>query len=450
MSSLDLIFMSLRNLTRRKMRTIFTLMGVLIGAASIITMVSLIMGMQATIEERVSRMGSLTTLNVYNYSNDPNVRERAELDDKFISMVEGWKGVEAVSPVVYANVKGVSGKYLSWLNLIGMKPEAMVALGYEATEGRMLTADDTSAVVMGAWAQGWWYNPKRVSYYYYDQGGVDMWNDKVEITFDVMYGEDQKQDGGSGQSNKPAKLHRINVVGTIRESGDERDWYIVMNADYLRQLIKEYQSTQGGFPGQQQQQKNPTYDRVIVKVRSLDSVKEIQKRIQDLGLTAYGLIDTLEEMQATTSGIKLILGFLGFICLIVACFGICNTMIMSIYERTREIGIMKVLGATFADIRKQFLFEAAAIGFIGGLVGLAISAAISFFLNTFGADLFGDMIGGGYYYYYGDSVSNAVSLIPAWLAVGSLVLTTFVGVLAGIYPALRAMRLSALEAIRNE
>jgi ABC-type antimicrobial peptide transport system permease subunit len=127
----------------------------------------------------------------------------------------------------------------------------------------------------------------------------------------------------------------------------------------------------------------------------------------------------------------------------VAALGITNTMIMSIYERTREIGIMKVLGCLLGDIGKMFLLEAGLIGAIGGLLGILFSQGVSFLMNKAGVSLIGGMI------YTGSGVTR-ISIIPVWLMLAAVAFATFVGLVSGFYPARRAMKLSALSAIRTE
>ena len=107
---------------------------------------------------------------------------------------------------------------------------------------------------------------------------------------------------------------------------------------------------------------------------------------------------------------------------------------MSIYERTREIGVMKVIGATVADIRRLFLTEAAFIGFMGGLVGVAISYGVSKIVNVVGVSM----------------GQQTLSVIPVWLGLLGIIFATFVGVAAGFFPAVRATKLSALAAIKTE
>ena len=132
---------------------------------------------------------------------------------------------------------------------------------------------------------------------------------------------------------------------------------------------------------------------------------------------------------------------------------------VSVVERTKEIGVMKVLGCELGSIRTMFLLESSTIGFIGGLIGVAFSLLASFVLNNLstilaafgqggGLDLSG-LMGGGYYYMDGGG-SAAISIIPPWLMLAALVFATLVGLVAGILPANKAVRISALEAIRHD
>ena len=132
--------------------------------------------------------------------------------------------------------------------------------------------------------------------------------------------------------------------------------------------------------------------------------------------------------------IQAVLGGIGAVSLFVAAIGIANTMMMSIYERTKEIGIMKVLGCSLGRIRDLFLMEAAFIGLSGGIIGLILSYGISAVIN----------------YVLGQTYMGSISYIPLWLSLTALVFAVIIGMLAGLMPALRAMRLSALSALRNE
>ncbi len=135
------------------------------------------------------------------------------------------------------------------------------------------------------------------------------------------------------------------------------------------------------------------------------------------------------------------MGGIGAISLFVAAIGIINTMVMSIYERTREIAVIKVLGASFSSIRWLFLAESSLIGFLGGGLGLVISYILSFLINMYGSAMIG-AVGP-------DAQAVQISLIPLWLNAFSLFFGAVIGLLAGLYPAVRAMRLDPVTAMRH-
>ena len=148
----------------------------------------------------------------------------------------------------------------------------------------------------------------------------------------------------------------------------------------------------------------------------------------------------MNQAEQQSRMIQAVLGGIGAVSLFVAAIGIANTMMMSIYERTKEIGVIKVLGCDMGDIRNMFLIESGFIGFMGGVVGLAFSYAVSAMLNHVPA--LADLIGNG--------TGGNISRIPLWLAGSAVGFAILVGMLAGFFPAMRAMKLSPLAAIRNE
>lgn len=134
------------------------------------------------------------------------------------------------------------------------------------------------------------------------------------------------------------------------------------------------------------------YSSINVKAESLDAVSDVEQSIKDLGYSTYSMQSMRDELNKQTRQIELMLGGLGAISLLVAAIGITNTMIMSISERTKEIGIMKALGCYVRDIRAMFLMEAGSIGLLGGILGLIFSFIISVIINLFSFGAFG---GGG-------------------------------------------------------
>ncbi|MEG7531807.1 MAG: FtsX-like permease family protein, partial [Hungatella sp.] len=129
----------------------------------------------------------------------------------------------------------------------------------------------------------------------------------------------------------------------------------------------------------------------------------------------------------------------GAVSLFVAAIGIANTMMMAIYERTKEIGVIKVLGCDMGVIRDMFLLESGFIGFMGGVIGVTFSYGVSYVMNRFLG--LSQMMAG---------IAGDISRIPTWLSLSAIAFAIFVGMAAGFFPSLRAMKLSPLAAIRNE
>ena len=156
-----------------------------------------------------------------------------------------------------------------------------------------------------------------------------------------------------------------------------------------------------------------------------------------------------DEVKKEMATIQLALGGIGAVSLFVAAIGIMNTMIMSVSERTKEIGIMKALGCFVSDIRKLFLLEASYIGLLGGIVGSALSGIISFIINIVYVNLSGAQLEESLIKYLLTS-PNRISIMPLWLFLFGVLFSMLVGLAAGTYPALKAVKISPLEAMKNE
>ncbi len=186
-----------------------------------------------------------------------------------------------------------------------------------------------------------------------------------------------------------------------------------------------------------------------VKATDINTVGDVESEIKAMGYNTYSMASMREEMQKSARQMQLMLGGLGAISLFVAAIGITNTMIMSISERTKEIGIMKSLGCYVRDIRALFLMEAGTIGLLGGIVGSVFSFLISWGINIVS-------IGMGFTkeallqaIFGGEGVSR-ISVIPVWLVAFAIVFSIFIGLASGYYPANKAVKISALEAIKSE
>ena len=236
------------------------------------------------------------------------------------------------------------------------------------------------------------------------------------------------------ETEKTKKL-TLQVVG-IMDKDAPNGYYAYAPLDVMQNIQKMMLTSE-----QKKQKKRDDYNQITIMTEDVTYTKTILQTLKDSGYNAYSIADSLEGVEDQARVIQMVLGGIGGITLLVAAIGIINTMVMSIYERTKEIAIMKVIGATFNDIRLMFLAEAGMIGFFGGLLGLVFSYGLSFLINQLSGDFMGN--------YMGTGEALNISLIPWWLAVFAIVFSILIGLLAGVYPANRAVKLSPIEAMRN-
>ena len=176
-----------------------------------------------------------------------------------------------------------------------------------------------------------------------------------------------------------------------------------------------------------------------MKVARAQDTDDVEAQVKAMGFTAVSLNDALQGAKRAFIILDIALSLIGSIALAVSSLGIVNTMVMSILERTREIGIMKAIGGSDADIRRIFLVEAAALGLAGGAAGVALGWLVGRVIN-FGANLYIQSQGG--------TPGNLFSL-PFWLVAGAIGFSLVVSLIAGSFPAARAARLDPIQALRH-
>jgi ABC-type lipoprotein release transport system permease subunit len=460
MKIIDILGMSLKNLFRRKIRTILTLIGVLIGTTSITVMMSIGIGLDKTNEDFMQGMVDMNVITVESYyfpdidSGSGFVEaEFQNLNDEAVQKFYQIEGVEAVSPELnmYATIK--SGRYEAGVSIVGIDPKVMEAFNYKVEKGRLLSEDDQGAIVFGNSIPYHFYNPRDLErsggFYIGDRGmsdeepPVDVLNDKLSMFYNTYYGME-----GEGRQ----RGYNVQGVGILKQNW-QNDYNAYMSIEYLKKIKKEderkqrqmEQSSEMFISPRRNSMQESEYERILVKVKDINDVDEIQEKIKEMGFGAHSYADMRNETKKQMFIIQAILGAIGGISLLVAAIGITNTMYMSIYERTKEIGVIKVLGCFLGDIRKMFLVEAGLIGLLGGLIGMALSYGISIGINYIASTFMGAqdpmMM---------EQASVSVSIIPLWLALFGIAFAVFVGIIAGYFPSRRAMKISALEAIRTE
>lgn len=440
----DLISMCIGNLRRRKLRTVLTVLGVVIGTASVVLMTSFGLGMAKLNQDMFESFGSLTMIQVYESYNGDSSVDRLHLTDESVEQFKLLEHVKTVSPQLesYAILK--QGLYECSINICGVTQEYLKDI--ELNEGGRLPSSDELELLMGNNVITQFYNTKTHEGYWDNQEIPDVdFKKPLFVIFDTDAYYSSQVTTDSENSVDPPKKYVIDVCGVTAGSIDDYNQYsfnMYTDIDALKAQLKRIYG-KNPIPGQPTTKKGKAlpyfcYNSINVYCDSMDDVSAVQKQINELGFEATSNMEWLEQSQKQSDMIQLILGGIGAISLLVAAIGIANTMMMSIYERTKEIGIMKVLGCDINQIRNMFLMESGFIGLIGGTMGVALSYIVGIIVNKL--DLAQQFTG----------MRGDISVIPVWLALAAVAFAIVISMAAGIAPAIKAMKLSPLMAIKNE
>lgn len=440
----DLLRMGIRSLFRRKIRTILTVLGVVIGCLFIIITISIGHGMDKSFETQVKEFGSLTTITVNTYGaiydEDGNWAgsQEQKLDKKLLEQIKAIDHVRAVTPVVRGEAELISGKYKSGISISAMDMDVFDDFEFpELSYGEYPTEEDNSTIIFGFYQPWEFYDPNSRMWNPVD---VDIQTDKIALKFYSWQYE-------KNERKKEFSLPLKNIAKLV-ETNSEFDYQIYMDLDYFEKIYVQYCNTLTLKDRKKAVKVLDEYNQIKLNVDNIDSVEEVQDKIRELGFQSESLLQYLQPTIDASKTLQLIFFFLGAVSMFVSAISIANTMVMSIYERTKEIGVMKVLGCVVKDIRLLFLFEAGMIGFIGGTTGVGISYLASFLINKYGGPIFGALMGGGMA--TGDMTAATYSIIPPYLPLLGLGISVGVGLLSGYFPARRATKISAIEAMRTE
>jgi putative ABC transport system permease protein len=417
----DIVQTALQNLGRRRVRNILTAAGVLIGIITLVAMVSLGVGVQREVQRNFESVG------LENIFVSPSFGERDDFDPfsdpvpetpltpELVQTLSAMPNVLSVSPalslpsgmditltmgetVMAVFVSGDGGTPFSF----GPPGQSDLLAGEDpmaSGEGLLLVAGLADRLL----AEGQTYD--------------DLVGQEVVLTVSLPRGESEAfashisgiRTGFSTRSLDAGISERVAMVS----------WWFD-EPDLL--------ATQG-------------YDQIVVRAANLSAVPVVTAAIEDQGLQAQSLEAILEVANQVLSLLQALLGSVGGLALLVAALGVANTMMMAIYERTREIGVLKALGASRREIRAMFTVEAGLIGLIGGIFGLILGTLLGRLVNW---------IAHQYLIREGVTGVGQLSIVPLWLAVGSLLFAALIGILAGLYPASRAAKLDPVTALRHE
>jgi len=458
----DMIKICLQNLRRRKSRTLLTVLGVVVGCCAIVTMISIGIGMQNSMERSLAEMGDLTLIQVYSGG------QKVKLDDEAIRKFEKIPGVDAalgkcsLNNVGFEISAGDKDRYvMQWANVVGFSKEGMEKFGLELIDGTFPKKEfDVLAGEFTAYNLTDTQRPEgsnmidRWSYMYtFDPvTGEGTFNEDPDLPdpYLDLCGETMKMQLFSYEDMDKKYEQEIKVTGVVKEDYS-KDYAtsegLIFTVSDLRALEKLVYPTST--------KKDLTYNEIYVKTHDITEVESVESEIKKFGYSTSSMESIRKPMQEEARQQQMMLGGLGAVSLFVAALGIMNTMIMSISERTREIGVMKALGCYLGNIRVTFLMEAGFIGFIGGIAGSIISYIISLVINIVAKKPDLSAVEG-----FGERVSmifsvmlpenSPVSIVPLWLVGFAILFSIVIGLVSGFYPANKAVHISALEAIKRE
>lgn len=441
MKSLDLLRLIFGNLSRRKARVALTAIGVVIGTAAVVILVSLAIGLQKSANEQLYGIGDLTQIQVNpSYGGEVvmspsggggkgggGLDEPRLLTNSALDEMRAIPGVESVIPREYI-MTGAMLKFQkleAGVNIIGIGTDDLSALGIEASEGT--TALGRGVIVIGVMIPNNFYDP-------FLRPGQDPPTPPVLMDQQIQMVV-SKWDAEGKEIRKNLSLR---VVGVLKETRGESDWSIYMPLEQVKLLNEWAMNRRINY-------NKEGYSQVIVKVSDVEQVLAISEQITEMGFQAFTPQSFVQGINNFYQILQIIFGGVGAIALLVAAIGIANTMAMSILERTREIGLMKAVGATNRNVLAIFLGEAAGIGFLGGLGGVIVGWLAGQAINVIAIVYLAGQAGS-----QGGVPPSVAVYTPVWLPVFALVFSTFIGMLSGLYPALRAATMIPVLALKYE
>lgn len=437
----DYFLVSWSNLWRRRGRTFLTMAGVVIGTAAIVVMIDLGLGMQRSMLGQFESFGGAKEITVMpkmevtgGAVSISRVKDESKITDDTIKKILKLDNVAGVMPDL--------GVLLSSEISIGRNASEMTVSGYDPShrpedpemfEGKSIEKTSGNVMVMGYKVPELFggNTPSENLSLVEQQMSADNSSAGSNVRIDVLNKTAKLTVKFTDENGKDTvKTFRYKIIGVLKETGGNSDYSIYIPMDEAASI----NALSGNAP------RTLEYDYLTVTATSNDAVDALVHDIADMDYTVFSVKEILAVLDSMIAIIQAVLAGIGSISLLVASIGIINTMIMAIYERTKEIGIMKVAGATLKNIRNIFLCEATIIGFLGGIMGVLLSYIIVMILDLFMSS---------YLQQQGQAVQSMLS-IPVYLAVGAALFSAFIGLVAGYYPAVKASKLSTLDAIRSE
>ncbi|MGD9140981.1 MAG: ABC transporter permease [bacterium] len=470
MNLLDMVELGFDNLRRTKLRTALTTLGVIIGIGALTSMVSFGTGMQKNITETFEENDLFTSL----FVTAADVEEMAEADpgrvremmeevpepltDETLEDIRGVGGVELAFPELRFPVRiQVNGSETR--TMLRALPASMGAYKpfSETAYGRFYDDDESNEVVVR------WQTLERMGILVEEEPSGAAGRDTtgktrsvhpdsilgteivvISSTLDVSRIPTNPLEAFSLVRDIPVKEveTRLTIGGIMKRSAafGSNAW----NAGLLIPMETGKRIPSLGFSSiweiLRRQRRGDAYASIYVRVGDVRNVEAARDSIESMGLNVFSIADQLEDIKKGFMIMDAVLGAVGTIALVVAALGIINTMVMSILERRREIGVMKAIGGSENDIKMIFVVEAGAIGFVGALLGLLLGWVVTKIANFVANS----------YLLPDDAPFINFFHFPAWLILGAVAFSVVVSLAAGLYPAVQAARVDPVTALRHD
>lgn len=399
--------LSLKAIAANKMRAALTSLGIVIGVAAVITMLAVGSGTQKSMAERFSRFGTNILYLRQPWDLDETISSPKDVTMTDVLAIRKLPGVEAAAPYINSGFEVKYGYTSTSLDVLATDTDIFKTYDWELESGRYFNEKEVDSyaqvMVLGATAAQTIFN---------DMDPLDRTVVLDDIPFKVVGLMKKNGQGGMGFDMDEGALIPY-TTGKVKMNAG---W----NSSDRRAL-----------------------DRVIIRVKDFNTIEDTKldimntvrntHRIHPLAADDFQLDDFasfVEEAKSASKTMGILLGVIGAVSLLVGGIGVMNIMLVSVTERTREIGIRMAIGATSADIRLQFLAEAVTLSCIGGLIGVVLGVGISLFVAA-----------------HSTSIPVQLSLFSIVLSVGFSAAT---GVFFGFYPAYKASKLTPIDALRYE
>lgn len=445
----DLIELVYSNLNRTRGRMVMTAMGVVIGTAAIVVLISLSTGLQQQTVDNFASYGNLNQITVFSGSRFGGDSTSGEgLTPSVIQELKDIDGVVAVTPYEQMNARTTLklNRLTGFGNIYGLDPTVVSKMGMQVVKGVATLSRGT--VIVGA-SVGSSFSTNSDSAQrgpmgpgggmggmMGGEGGSSSTDSETDTTSDLdLYGQTLQlvMTKGSGD-DASTRTTRLRVAAVLESTGGNEDYNIYMSMADVTDLLAWSRGSRPNW-------NKDGYSQVLVIVEQDSEITlAVTEEITNGGFYTVSTTSVVESLNSTFLIIQAVLGGIASIALLVAAIGIANTMIMSVLERTREIGLMKAVGALNRDILTVFISESAAIGLLGGVAGVIIGGVIAKLI---------DLVAGNFLSSSGTTASSIVS-IPLWLPFFAIGFSIVIGLAAGIYPAFRAVQLDPVQALRYE